>query len=257
MNKKLILLLGTLLFTALLAACGSDDNDSETASKDKDVLKMGTSADFPPYESRNPQGEFEGFDIELAKLIAEELDMQLEIEDMKFEGLIGSLQADRVDMVISGMNASEDRKKNVDFSRVYNDSGQMFVTKDKPMESLEDLEGKTLGVQLGSIQEKGADALAEEYDIEVKKVDDAGILAQELNANRIDVVYFSKEVAQGFIDSQGFSGFEDPNTLDSGMAIAFPKGSDLVDDVNAVLEKFEEDGTLDSLKEEWIPGSVQ
>ena len=257
MKNKLMLPLCMLLFAALLTACGSDDNESKASSEGNGVLKIGTSADFPPYESRNPQGEFEGFDIELAKIIAKELEMELEIQDMKFEGLIGSLQADRVDMVISGMNASEDRKKNVDFSRVYNDTGQMFVTKDKPMESLEELEGKTLGVQLGSIQEEGADALAQVYNFEVKKVDDAGILAQELNANRIDVVYLSKEVALGFIDSQGFAGFDDPNAPSSGMAIAFPKGSDLVDDVNSILEKLEKDGTLASLKEEWIPNSIK
>ena len=95
-----------LLITGLLAACGNntveenknDANNKQENNKnndqndsDKKVLLMGTSADFPPFESRNPQGEFIGFDIEWAELIADELGYELEIEDMKFGGLVGSL----------------------------------------------------------------------------------------------------------------------------------------------------------------------
>ncbi|WP_337020364.1 transporter substrate-binding domain-containing protein, partial [Oceanobacillus massiliensis] len=233
------LAVGILLIT-FLVACGESGTETDTNSEgsgEKEVLTMGTSADFPPFESRDTEGNFEGFDIELAQLIADELGYELQIEDMSFDGLIAALQAERVDMVMSGMSATEDRKKNVDFSTEYNRSGEMFVTRaEEPIEALEDLEGKIVGVQLGTIQEEGADTLSEEYGFEVKKVDDAGILVQEMKSNRIDVMYMDKEVAAGYIESQGFVGFDDPTTVSPGMAAAFPKGSEMVEDVNAALE---------------------
>jgi len=262
MKQTIGKLLMVMLLIAVLAACGTTESGSDTntnsggADSSKEVLTMATSADFPPFESRDVDGNFEGFDIELAQLIADELGYELEIEDMKFDGLIGALQAERVDMVMAGMSATEERKANVDFSTEYNRSGEMFVTKsDAPIESLEELEGKTVGVQLGTIQEEGADTLSEEYGFEVKKLDNAGIMVQELNSNRIDVMYMDKEVATGYIDSQGFVGMDDPTTVSPGMAIAFPKGSDLVEDVNGVIEELEANGKLDELKEKWLTES--
>lgn len=247
-----------LVMLSLLVACGtSGDNknadDGKTDSSDKKVLKMATSADFPPFESRDTKGNFEGFDIELAHLIAEELGYTLEIEDMKFEGLIGALQAKRVDMVMAGMSTDEKRKKNVDFSIEYNRSGEMFFSKpDAGLDSLDALKGKVVGVQLGTIQEEGADKLSKEYGFEVKKVDDAAILIQELNSNRIDVAYMDKTVAVGYIKSQGFEGFDDPTTASPGMGIAFPKGSDLVGKVDDILKKLQDSGKLDELKDKWL-----
>lgn len=262
MNKKFGKWLIALMVLVFLAACGSGEDETGSADKktadkeEKKVLKMATSADFPPFESRDKDGNFVGFDIELAGMIAEELGYELEIEDMSFDGLIGALQADRVDMVMSGMSATDKRKKNVDFSTEYNRSGEMFVSKKEDgIESLEDLKGKVVGVQLGTIQEEGADELSEEYGFEVKKVDDAGIMVQEVNSNRIDVMYMDKEVATGYIKSQGFVGFDDPTEVSPGMGIAFPKGSELVEEVNAVLEKLESSGKLDELKAEWLTES--
>ncbi|WP_339229931.1 ABC transporter substrate-binding protein [Oceanobacillus sp. FSL K6-2867] len=248
---------------ALLAACGTSEtengNENNTGSDDtgnKEVLTMATSADFPPFESYDTEGNFIGFDIELAQLIADELGYELKIEDMNFDGLVGALQAGRVDMVMAGMSATEDRRKNVDFSTEYNRSGEMFVTKkDAPVESLEDLKGKTVGVQLGTIQEEGADELSKEYGFEVKKVDTAGILVQEMNSNRLDVMYMDKEVATGYIESQGFVGFDDPTTVSPGMAIAFPKDSELVEEVNTVLEELQSNGKIEELQEKWLTES--
>ncbi|MFC4025379.1 transporter substrate-binding domain-containing protein [Oceanobacillus longus] len=255
-------LITAFLLIMFLAACGgsnetdTDSNEDSGDSEEKEVLTMATSADFPPFESRDTEGNFEGFDIELAQLIAEELGYELKIEDMSFDGLIGALQAERVDMVMAGMSATEKRKENVDFSSEYNRSGEMFVTKaEEPIEALEELEGKKVGVQLGTIQEEGADQLSEEYGFEVKKVDDAGIMVQEINSNRIDVMYMDKEVAKGYIESQGFVGFDDPTTVSPGMAIAFPKGSELVEEVNAALEEIESSGQLNELKEKWLTES--
>ncbi len=236
----------------VVVACGNAEKKNG-ADDSEHVLKMATSADFPPFESRDTDGEFIGFDIELAEAIAEALGYTLEITDMKFDGLIGALQADRVDFVMSGMSASEDRKKNVDFSIEYNRSGEMFVsTFDNEVTTMDELEGKTVGVQLGSIQEEGAEKIKDEYDFEIKKIDDATMLIQELITGRIDAAYLDKEVAQGYMSAQDLSGFDDPTRSSPGMAIAFPKGNDLVDDVNKVLEKFLKDGTIEQLQEKWL-----
>lgn len=246
-----------LLMIGLLTACGDSGNndagDTDGKDDDKKVLKMATSADFPPFESFDPDGNIVGFDIELAELIAEELGYELEVEDMSFDGLIGALQANRVDMVMSGMSATEKRRENVDFSHEYNRSGEMFITKKgSDVKELDDIEGKVVGVQLGTIQQEGAEILSEEYNFEIKPIDDAPILIEELNSNRIDVAYLDKEVALGFIDAQDLDGFDDPTTVSPGMGIAFPKDSDLIDDVNEALEKLEESGKLDELKDEWL-----
>ncbi len=129
----------------------------------------------------------------------------------------------------------------------------MFISKpDAGIDSLEDLKGKTVGVQLGTIQEEGAEKLKDEYGFEVKKLDSANILIQELNSSRIDVGYMDKSVAKGYVKEQGLEGFDDPTTSSPGMGIAFPKGSELVDDVNKVLKKLEENGKLVELKDKWL-----
>ncbi|MFB4168061.1 transporter substrate-binding domain-containing protein [Virgibacillus sp. JSM 102003] len=246
-----------LLIISMLAACGTSEGNTDASSgdseKDKKVLTMATSADFPPFESRDKDGNFQGFDIDLAHLIADKLGYELKIEDMKFDGLIGALQSSRVDMVMAGMSTTEKRKKNVDFSTEYNHSGEMFISqKDSGIKGLQDLKGKTVGVQLGTIQEEGAEKLSKEYGFNVKKVDNSSILIQELKSNRVDVAYMDKTVAVGYIEEQGFSGFEDPTSSSPGMGIAFPKGSDLRDDVNKVLKELEKNGKLQELKDKWL-----
>lgn len=245
MKKKALYVVGLLLIVGLfLTACGEDE---------KETLIMGTSADYPPFESRNPQGEIVGFDIDLANYIADELGFELEIRDMDFNGLVGALQADRIDVAISGMSADEDRRKNVDFSVEYHRSGEVFVTqKGDEMTSLDDLNGMTIGVQLGSIQQEGAVTLQEEYEFDVHTLDDAQGLIQELLSNRIDAVYLDREVALGFIKSQDLIGFDDPSGTTPGMAVAFPKGSELVDKVNEVIEQAIETGELAKWEAEWF-----
>ncbi|GAA5417285.1 arginine-binding extracellular protein ArtP [Paraliobacillus ryukyuensis] len=260
MKKHLLLFIAFIgFFTILLSGCGttgeedSSENTDATSSEDKEVLEMATSADFAPFESRNEAGDIEGFDIDLANYIADELGYELKITDMKFDGLIGALQNERVDMVLSGMSTTEERKQNVDFSKEYHHSGEMFVTlKDSDITSVDDIEGKTVGVQLGTIQQTGAEKLQEDMDFEIKAVDNGPTLIQELISNRIDVAYMDKSVAKGYIEEQDLAGFDDPTSSSPGMGIAFPKGSELVDDVNEVLAQAEENGKLQELKDKWL-----
>lgn len=258
MKKNYLLFVFITMLIIGIVGCGtsSDGDKNGDNQSDNEVLVMGTSADYPPFESRNTEGDIVGFDIEIANYIADELGMELEIRDMNFDGLIGALQANRVDLVLSGMSATEDRRENVDFSIEYHRSGEMFVTKnDQAMTTLDDLNGMTVGVQLGSIQEEGAKNLQADYDFEIKSLNDAQVLIQELMNNRIDAVYLDKEVALGFIEAQELVGFDDPSGTTPGMAVAFPKDSDLVEKVNQIIEQAIENGKLAEWEAEWLSGS--
>ncbi len=253
--KKGLLALLALLVLLVLAACGSSEEggSSSEGGEDSKKLVMGTSADFPPFESVDSSGEIVGFDIDLAKAIGEELGYEIEVRDMKFDGLIGALQSDRIDFVMSGMSATDERKENVDFSTEYHRSGEMFLSlKDAGISSIEDLDGKTLGVQLGTIQEQGARKIQEEYGFEIKPIDSSSIMVQELLSNRVDAIYIDKAVGLGYQAEQDLAGFDDPTSASPGMAAAFPKGSDLVEEVNKALAALEESGKIQELKDKWL-----
>lgn len=266
MNKKFIGLVTIFsLVISLLAACGTASKEGQgsegSGTEGKKVLVMGTSADYPPFEYVDTANgeEFIGFDIDLANYITEQLGYELEIRDMAFDGLIGALQTGRVDFVASSMSATEERKKNVDFSDIYFQSGEMIVVrKDSGIESVEDLAGKALGVQLGSIQEGTADDLSKEVgNIEVKKLNKVPELIQELKSNRIDGVVLDQTVAEGFLaELDDLSGIL-LNVDAAGTAIAFPKDSELTEEFNQVIQEMKENGELDKLVQKWIAGEGQ
>ena len=113
-----------LLIVVALAACApsGDTTNTITGEKIKQIqaagkIVLGTSADYPPYEFHetiNGVDTIVGFDIEIAKVIAKELGVELEIKDMSFDGLLAALQSGTVDMVIAGMSATPERQKSVD-----------------------------------------------------------------------------------------------------------------------------------------------
>ncbi|MET3683868.1 polar amino acid transport system substrate-binding protein [Alkalibacillus flavidus] len=256
----LAILLGIVMLVLTACGAGSSEDESEANASegdsegDKQVIEMATSADYPPFESMNEDGEIVGFDIDIANAIADELGYELEINDMNFDGLIGALQSGRADMVMAGMSATESRSENVNFSTSYHSSGEMFVTApDSDITSIEDLDGTTVGVQLGTIQEEGAENLQEDYDFEIQAMDKATNIIQELKTGRIEVGYLDKTVAEGYIEEQNLAGFDDPTEAAPGMAVAFPKDGDeeFYNEVNSLIEQFLEDGTIEELEEKW------
>ncbi|MGY3718041.1 basic amino acid ABC transporter substrate-binding protein [Sutcliffiella cohnii] len=247
--SKAFLTMVTVFAILLLTACGQGQGQGEETKK----LIMGTSADFPPFETRDNKGEIVGFDIDLAKYIATELGYELEIQDMNFDGLVGALQANRVDFVASGMSATDTRKESVDFSEEYHRSGEMFVTlKDSELKGMADLEGKHIAVQLGTIQEEGAKKLAEKINLEIKVLDKVPNMIQELKSGRVDGVYLDKAVGQGYVKELDLAGFDDESEGTPGMAIAFPKGSELIEDFNRIIAEMQENGELAKLHQKWI-----
>src|SRR5699024_6125145 len=160
MKKKLMALLLVGLM-ATFAACGGETTDEggdaaneggeeATTALDKDTLVVGTSADFPPFENVDVNGDIVGFDIDLINEIGKELGKEIQIENMDFDGLVGAVQTDKIDMAISGMTDNADRRKNVNFSDSYYEASQAILVREDVADvaSMDDLSEKIVGSQL-------------------------------------------------------------------------------------------------------------
>lgn len=264
MRKWLSLIMMSMLVIGLLAACGTSDDSANGAEgekgEEKKVLKMGTSADYPPFEyiDTAKSDEIIGFDVDLAKAIAKELGYEVEVQDIDFNGLIPAIQANKVDFVLAGMTPTEERKQSVDFSDVYYEAKHMIVTpKDSGIKTLEDLKGKTVGVQAGSIQEGKAEEIKEKVDIKIENRNRIPELVQEMKSGRFDAAIIEDTVAKGFFEQdKEMTGFvvDDTNAEEAGSAIAFPKGSELTAEFNRVLNEMKENGEVDKLIVKWFGG---
>ena len=256
MKKLLALMLSALV--VVLGACGtSDDSSSKSGSSDKKVLVMGTSADYAPFEyiDTAKSDEIIGFDVDLAKALGEKLGYEIQVKDMDFSGLISALQSEKVDIVLSSMSPTPERAENVDFSDVYYEARDLIVTaKDSKINGLSDLKGKTVGVQLGSIQADAAKEINEQVKITIENRDRIPELVEEIKAGRMDAAVIEEVVAQGYLNKDdtlsSFPAKEDAEG--NGTAIAFPKGSDLTEKFNAELQKMKDSGELDELIVKWF-----
>ncbi len=255
MKKALILLL-TMVMAVGLAACGTSDKSTK-ASGDKKVLVMATSADYAPFEyiETGKSDEIIGFDVDLAKAIAGKLGFKLQVKDMDFNGLVQSLKSGQADLAMAGMTPTPKRKKNVDFSDIYYSAQHMIVSKkDSGIKTLEDLKGKTVGVQLGSIQENKAKEIKKQVAIKIEDRNRIPDLIQELKSGRFDAAIIEDTVAKGYVakekDLSEFTVSDDPKEV--GSAIAFPKNSDLTAKFNKELKIMKENGELDQLVVKWF-----
>ena len=127
MKKWGTLSLGMLLAVGLLSGCGQDKNNNDTAANGTTntgattkTITLGTSADYPPYEFHqvvNGKDTIVGFDIDIAKDIAADMGAELVIKDLPFDSLLNELSSGRIDLVISGLSPTEERKKAVDLQK--------------------------------------------------------------------------------------------------------------------------------------------
>ncbi|MGM0853005.1 MAG: transporter substrate-binding domain-containing protein [Bacillota bacterium] len=255
--KKLLSLIFVLIVSTTLAACGAGEESEHTASGESKKLIMGTSADYKPFEYVDTANSDEiiGYDIDLANMLAEELGYEIEIKDMEFSGLISALKTGQVDFVLSAMTPTPDRQKNVDFSDVYYTAKDMIIsTKESGIQSEKDLDGKTVGVQLGSIQQDAAEELSTSIQLKVETRNRIPELIQDLQNGRFDAIIIENTVANGYLDKneelQGNA--MDVNEEEAGSAVAFPKDSELTSEFNDALKKLEENGDLDKLAKKWF-----
>jgi polar amino acid transport system substrate-binding protein len=253
-------LLTAVLTIAIVTGCNSqgeapgDSAASPEAGGGGETLVMATSADYPPYEfidTTSGQQEIQGFDVDIANYITNELGYGLEITNIDFNGLIPALQADRADFVMAGMTPTEERKQNVDFSQIYYEAKNTIVASSgSNLTDTTSLSGLQVGVQLGTIQEEAASEIEGANVVPLNRINE---IIQELKAGRIDAAIVEDTVAKGYVENNPDLEFNTiPNTEEAGSAVAFPKGSELVSEFDRVISEMKENGELESLVEKWF-----
>jgi len=256
-RRILALVVSISLVFALTACSGKKDGASSDAGKLEQIkqsgkLVLGTSADYPPFEFHkeiNGKDEIVGFDIEIAKAIAAELGVELEIKDMKFDGLLAALNTGKVDIVIAGMNPTEDRKKAVDFSDIYYREVQSVVVRAESVDlikTLDDLKGKKVAVQKGTTME----AMAQQHmpESEIKGLGRVTDVVLELKNSKVDAVVMEKPVAKAYVLANPELKLTEIELSpeDTGFAVAVKKGNeDLVTKTNEILKSLVDQGKID------------
>lgn len=253
--KKILALLVVASIGFTIVACGEGATMSRIEKSGK--LVLGTSADYAPYEYHamiDGKDTIIGFDIAIAEEIAKDMGVQLEIVDTDFSGLLSALNTDKVDIVIAGMNPDEERRKAVDFSKIYYEAvqGVMVRAEDKDkIKSIADLKGKKVGAQLGTTQEAIAkEEMPDSTLVSLGKIPD---LVMELKNKKIDALVVELPVANGYVRNNNDLVLTEIRVEEEsgGSAIAVKKNNeDLVKLIDKTLDRLKEDGSIEKFVQE-------
>lgn len=234
----------------LLLSCGEKQENNGQGP-----IVVITSPDSPPFEFKDTAtggDQVIGFDIDVAKKLGEHLGREVKIVEAEFSSLIPALQSGRADMAMAYISPSEERKKSVDFSDPYYFSKiSLLVKKDSDIGSEKDLKGKKLGVQLGSANEMIAQKWEkQDSEIHLASLNKIGDLVQELKNGRIQAILLEDIVGRKIANANPGLKVVVLETLGTPIAIAFPKGSALLQPTNEALKAMKED--IPKIEEKWI-----
>ncbi|WP_058477803.1 substrate-binding periplasmic protein [Legionella steigerwaltii] len=244
MRRFLSLLILAICF--FLLSCKSKNNENN--------LHFATSAEYPPFEYSD-HGEIKGFDIDLAKLLANELGKEAVFDNMQFSTVLPAISSGQDDIAIATITITDARKVNFDFSNPYYFEGMASVYhSNQPITTPSQLKGKRVAVQLGSTMEIW---LREKYpQVEITALDNNNQAIEALLADHVDVVLM--DGAQGKIYSKKHAelSYSVIAKADYGYALALKKGSPLTTKINQALQKLKANGDIQKLENRWLKDSL-
>jgi len=248
MKKSIFITLISLVALGLLASCASGD----------DALVVATDAAFPPFEYvEEDTKEIVGFDIDLMNAIAEKAGLDIRYQNVAWDPLLAGMADCQYDMAISAMTITADRAEQFGFSDPYINAGQIVAVQadNDAISGPDDLEGATIGAQIGTTGAMEAEAIA---DTSVKVYDTYELAFLDLANGQIDAVIADYPTAVAFVN-QNSDVLKTVGEVftDENYGIAFCKGNDeLISQVNAALSELKDEGFIDELVVEWY-GSAE
>ena len=247
MKKKMVSLMLCICMAVAVAGCGGKKFNNP---KKGDELIMATNAYFEPYEYYEGDAVV-GIDAEIAQAIADKMGMTLKIEDMEFDSIIAAVNSGKAHIGVAGMTVTEDRLENVDFSDSYTTATQVIIVQEgSEIAGADDLEGKKVGVQLGTTGDIFA---ADIKDVQLEQYNKGMDAVQALANGMIDAVIIDNEPAKQFVaKAEGLMILEEEFVTEE-YAIAVAKGNEeLLDDINKALDAIIADGTVKGIVDKYI-----
>ncbi|WP_195953154.1 transporter substrate-binding domain-containing protein [Clostridium saudiense] len=259
--KKVIAAVMLGVMTMGFVGCGassnkaSDNNSTDLLEtiQEKGKLVVGMSADYAPYEfhyiDENGKDVIGGFDVDIANEIADAIGVELVIQEMDFDALVSALPAGKVDVVISGMNPTEERAKVVDFSDIYYNSQHGILVRTEDVDKYKtfaDLEDAKVGAQLGSTQEQIAKAEIPNADLQL--LANVNNLILELKSGKVDAIVMEKPVAEMAVKNNPDLAVGEPTYEEKtgGNAVGVAKNNpELLAKINEVINELNESGKMD------------
>ncbi len=242
------------MIASTTVAIAADNSLEKVKSSGK--LVLGLDDTFPPMGFRSSNGQIVGFDIDLAKEVADRMGVELVLKPVEWSTVILSLNKGDIDMIWNGMTVTEERRKQINFSSVYLKNRLIIVVpQGSRIKTINDLSGKLVGVQLGSSNE---DALLKSSIGKkirgVRRYDVNASAFLDLKAKRIDAVAVDEIVARYYIRSNNenflvLSG----ELVNENYAVGFRKNDNaLLKEVNNILDAMKKDGTAAKISRKWF-----
>ena len=282
MKKNVLVLVAAACMAAALTACGSSNSTAETTAAAAETttadtaagstdtaadtaadtsaaeetegaggkIVMVTNAEFPPYEYHE-NNTIVGIDADIARAIADQMGMELEIQDMAFDSLIPAIQSGKADFAAAGMTVNEERLRNVDFTETYAEAAQVIIVKEgSAIAAPADLTGKKIGVQTGTTGDIYADDVE---NAEVQRFNKGMEAVMALTQDKLDAVIIDREPAKVFVkENEGLKILDEAFTEEE-YAIAIKKGNtELLDKMNAAIKELKESGELQKIVDKYI-----
>ena len=244
---------------------GTDEEKGTMPYQKKDVERNGdlivaTNAEFKPYEYIE-NNQIVGIDMDIMQAICDELQMNLVIENMAFDSILPAIQSGKATVGAAGMTVTEDRKKNVDFSDSYTTSKQVIIVNapkqaestGNTVNSVDDLIGKNIGVQLGTTGDTFATDYEKNGTANLERYTKAADAIQALNQNKIDCVIIDEQPALSFVAVNSNLAILEEEFAVEEYALSIKKGrTELLDNINKALAKLKADGTIAKIATNYI-----
>ncbi|WP_432205530.1 basic amino acid ABC transporter substrate-binding protein (plasmid) [Cetobacterium somerae] len=217
-----------------------------TISFTKEVLYVGTNAEFAPFEYMK-DGEIVGFDIDLINKIGEKIGKEIKIKNIAFDGLLPALQTNKIDLIIAGMTVTKEREKFVDFSKDYFIANQVIVVpeNENTIIDMESLKNKKVGVVLGYT----GDLMVSKVDgVNKIQYNSAPSSIMALKGGKIDAMILDSAPAQSYVAKNKGLKIINIDTEVEKYAIAAGKNNqNLINEINKALDEIKSQGIYDEL----------
>ncbi len=246
-----------MLAALVLTACSSSGSNGENPVKAAGVLRVGTEGVYAPFSYHDPAtGELVGYDVDVARAVAEKLGLKVEFVETPWDAIFAALESDRFDVVANEVTINDERKQKYDLSEPYSVGEGVIVTRadDNSVKSLDDIKGKVAGETATSNWAQ----VARDHGASVEVVEGFTQAIKLLNQGRVDVVINDSIAVYAYLAETGDTSVKIAGTTGekSEQGFAARKNSGLLPDLNKALDELRSDGTLATISKKYLKANA-